>query len=109
MQLAAPPHGAIVLAHVRDVAERAAERPAVKRCSVGQALWTCWRSIGDRREPSWTRWMLQSVRSRLPALLVYVADTATLKVVARVGREGAHPLGHVTCQMAEGLTSSSGG
>ena len=39
--------------------------------------------------------MLQSVRSRLPALLVYVADTATLKVVARVGREGAHPLGHV--------------
>ena len=46
--------------------------------------------------------MLQSVRSRLPALLVYVADTATLKRrVARVGREGAHPLGHVTCQMAE--------
>ena len=38
MQLAAPPHGAVVLAHVRDVAERAAERPAVKRCSVGQAL-----------------------------------------------------------------------
>ena len=66
-------------------------------------------SIGDRRAPSWTRWMLQSVRSRLPALLVYVADTATLKIVSRVGREGAHPLGHVTCQMAEGLTSSSGG
>ena len=39
--------------------------------------------------------MLQSVRSRLPALLVYVADTATLKIVSRVGREGARPLGHV--------------
>ena len=37
----------------------------------------------------------QLVRSRLPALLVYVADTATLKIVSRVGREGARPLGHV--------------
>ena len=59
-------------------------------------------SIGYRRAPSWTRWMLQSVRSRLPALLVYVADTATLKIVSCVGREGARPLGHHgTCQMAE--------
>ena len=52
--------------------------------------------------------MLQSVRSRLPALLVYVADTATLKIVSRVGREGAHPLG--ICQMAEyHLVSQFGG
>ena len=60
--------------------------------------WTCWRSNIYWRSACTkldTRWMLQSVRSRLPALLVYVADTATLKIVARVSREGAHPLGHV--------------